>query len=71
MNNVQEAGNTIGNIPIKWYDKYDHIGYDLNGEKIMRQERSESWKLQPLKAVKVLRNDGEVSCLWHRMHGIP
>ena len=32
----QEAGNTIGNIPIKWYDKYDHIGYDLNGEKIMR-----------------------------------
>ena len=36
MNNVQEAGNTIGNIPIKWYDKYDHIGYDLNGEKIMR-----------------------------------
>ena len=32
----QEAGNTIGNIPVKWYDKYDHIGYDLNGEKIMR-----------------------------------
>ena len=32
----EEAGNTIGNIPIKWYDKYDHIGYDLNGEKIMR-----------------------------------
>lgn len=21
---------------MKWYDKYDHIGYDLNGEKIMR-----------------------------------
>ena len=36
LNNIQEAGNTIGNIPIKWYDKYDHIGYDLNGEKIMR-----------------------------------
>ena len=33
---MQEAGNTIGNIPVKWYDKYDHIGYDLNGEKIMR-----------------------------------
>lgn len=32
----QEAGNTIGNVPVKWYDKYDHIGYDLNGEKIMR-----------------------------------
>ncbi|KAK8819896.1 hypothetical protein WA538_001999 [Blastocystis sp. DL] len=32
----EEAGNTIGNIPVKWYDKYDHIGYDLNGEKIMR-----------------------------------
>ena len=23
---------------MKWYDKYDHIGYDLNGEKIMREK---------------------------------
>ncbi|KAK8830975.1 hypothetical protein WA577_003675 [Blastocystis sp. JDR] len=37
----EEAGNTIGNIPLKWYDKYDHIGYDLNGEKIMRPKKQD------------------------------
>lgn len=26
--------NYIGNIPVKWYDDYDHIGYDLEGNKI-------------------------------------
>lgn len=26
--------NTIGNIPLKWYADLDHIGYDLDGEKI-------------------------------------
>lgn len=28
--------NTIGNIDIKFYDSYPHIGYDINGKKIMR-----------------------------------
>lgn len=30
--------NTIGNVPIRWYDEYDHIGYNIEGEKIMRPE---------------------------------
>ena len=29
-------------MPIKWYDKYDHIGYDLNGEKIMRPKKQDA-----------------------------
>ncbi|ODV58988.1 ribosome biogenesis protein ERB1 [Ascoidea rubescens DSM 1968] len=28
--------NTIGNIPLSAYDEYPHIGYDINGKRIMR-----------------------------------
>ena len=28
--------NTIGNVPLKWYEDYDHIGYDLDGKKISK-----------------------------------
>jgi ribosome biogenesis protein ERB1 len=30
--------NTIGNVPLKWYEDYDHIGYDLDGQKIAKPE---------------------------------
>ena len=29
-----EDENTLGNIPLSWYDEYDHVGYDRNGQKI-------------------------------------
>ncbi|KIH94929.1 ribosome biogenesis protein ERB1 [Sporothrix brasiliensis 5110] len=32
----KEESNTIGNIPLSFYDSYPHIGYDINGKKIMR-----------------------------------
>ncbi|PVU95024.1 hypothetical protein BB559_002848 [Furculomyces boomerangus] len=28
--------NTIGNVPIEWYNEYDHIGYDIDGKKIAK-----------------------------------
>ncbi len=28
--------NSIGNIPLSFYDTYPHIGYNINGKKIMR-----------------------------------
>ena len=31
-----EQANTIGNIPLSFYDSYPHIGYTLDGKKIMR-----------------------------------
>lgn len=31
-----ETTNTIGNIPLSFYDSYPHIGYDLDGRKVMR-----------------------------------
>lgn len=33
---ANEAVNTIGDIDLKFYDSYPHIGYDINGKKIMR-----------------------------------
>ncbi|KAK9493873.1 NUC169 domain-containing protein [Lipomyces doorenjongii] len=31
-----EDMNTIGNVPLSAYDEYPHIGYDINGKRIMR-----------------------------------
>jgi ribosome biogenesis protein ERB1 len=37
-----ENANTIGNIPLSFYDQYPHIGYDINGKKIMRPATGEA-----------------------------
>ena len=34
----EEGGNTIGRVPLHWYDAYDHIGYDVSGSKIGKRE---------------------------------
>ena len=34
--------NTIGNIPLSFYDSYPHIGYDINGKKISRAAKGEA-----------------------------
>ncbi|KAI9839813.1 MAG: Ribosome biogenesis protein erb1 [Sarea resinae] len=34
--------NTIGNIPLSFYDAYPHIGYDIDGKKIMRPAKGEA-----------------------------
>lgn len=39
---ANEATNTIGNIPLSFYDSYPHIGYDINGKKIMRPAKGEA-----------------------------
>lgn len=33
--------NTIGNVPLQWYEEYDHIGYDKEGKKIKRKPRKD------------------------------
>jgi len=30
------ASDQIGNIPLHWYDDEDHVGYDLNGKKVLK-----------------------------------
>ncbi|KAG4097015.1 BOP1NT domain-containing protein [Neocallimastix lanati (nom. inval.)] len=37
----EETENTIGNVPIEWYDDFPHIGYDINGKKIMRPAKGD------------------------------
>jgi len=32
----EDLRNTIGNIPVHWYDNFDHIGYDTLGRKILK-----------------------------------
>lgn len=34
--------NTIGNIPLSFYDSYPHIGYDINGKKVSRPAKGEA-----------------------------
>lgn len=34
--------NTIGNIPLSFYDSYPHIGYDINGRKVARPAKGEA-----------------------------
>ncbi len=31
----------MGNIPINWYDDYDHLGYDLDGKRIRKPKRGD------------------------------
>lgn len=39
---AQEPVNTIGDIPLSFYDSYPHIGYDINGKRIMRPATGEA-----------------------------
>lgn len=39
---VEENANTIGDIPLSFYDQYPHIGYDINGKRIMRPAKGEA-----------------------------
>ncbi|KAG5510099.1 hypothetical protein JKF63_06994 [Porcisia hertigi] len=32
--------NRVGDIPLEWYKDEDHIGYDIEGKKLMKRERS-------------------------------
>ncbi|GFF53396.1 ribosome biogenesis protein erb1 [Aspergillus lentulus] len=39
---IDENANTIGDIPLSFYDQYPHIGYDINGKKILRPAKGEA-----------------------------
>lgn len=38
----REMKNTIGNIDLSLYDEYPHVGYDINGKKIMRPAKGKA-----------------------------
>ena len=33
--------NTVGNVPLRWYEDYKHIGYGLDGKRIARSSRGD------------------------------
>jgi len=37
----EDIRNTVGNIPMEWYDEYQHIGYDLAGKKIGKKKHGD------------------------------
>ncbi|GFR59221.1 ribosome biogenesis protein BOP1 [Elysia marginata] len=38
----EDVRNTIGNIPVNWYDEYDHIGYDVEGNKLIKPKQADA-----------------------------
>ncbi|XP_078485774.1 ribosome biogenesis protein bop1-A-like [Ciona intestinalis] len=36
----EDSRNTVGNIPMQWYEDFPHIGYDLDGKKIAKPIRN-------------------------------
>ena len=37
----EDIRNTIGNIPVNWYDEYGHISYDVDGAPIRKPKRGD------------------------------
>ncbi|XP_046389036.1 ribosome biogenesis protein BOP1 homolog [Ischnura elegans] len=37
----EDMRNTVGKIPMKWYDEFTHLGYDWDGKKILRPKRGD------------------------------
>ncbi|CAG9814956.1 unnamed protein product [Phaedon cochleariae] len=34
----EDIRNTVGNVPMNWYDEYKHLGYDWDGNQIIKPE---------------------------------
>jgi len=37
----EDIRNTVGNIPMHWYDEYKHIGYDWDAKKIVKPPKGD------------------------------
>ncbi|KAI6047379.1 NUC169 domain-containing protein [Pisolithus marmoratus] len=38
---TEDDPNRIGNVPLHWYDDLPHIGYDINGKRILRPAKGD------------------------------
>ncbi len=39
---TEDGPNRIGNVPLEWYDDLPHIGYDIDGKKVMRPAKGDA-----------------------------
>ncbi|XP_076049207.1 ribosome biogenesis protein bop1 isoform X2 [Oratosquilla oratoria] len=37
----EDLRNTIGNVPLNWYNEYPHLGYDVDGKPILKPVRGD------------------------------
>jgi ribosome biogenesis protein ERB1 len=37
----EQTPNRVGDVPMHWYDDLPHIGYDINGKKVLRPARGD------------------------------
>ncbi|OWF53508.1 Ribosome biogenesis protein bop1 [Mizuhopecten yessoensis] len=37
----EDIRNTVGNVPLEWYKDYDHLGYDVEGRKIIKPKKAD------------------------------
>lgn len=38
----EDIRNTVGNIPMHWYDEYKHIGYDWDGNRLIKPPKMDT-----------------------------
>ncbi|XP_058833184.1 ribosome biogenesis protein BOP1 homolog [Topomyia yanbarensis] len=38
----EDIRNTVGNIPMHWYDEYKHVGYDWDGNKLIKPPKTDA-----------------------------
>ena len=56
---LKEVRNTVGNIPLEWYDDYPHLGYDLDGKRLAKPLKRDG--VRP--ALLLGRGSGGLSCV--------
>ncbi|XP_062595610.1 ribosome biogenesis protein BOP1 homolog [Saccostrea cucullata] len=37
----KDIRNTVGNIPLEWYREYPHIGYDIEGNRLLKPKKGD------------------------------
>ncbi|KAK7470871.1 Ribosome biogenesis protein erb1 [Stygiomarasmius scandens] len=38
---TEDAPNRVGNVPMHWYDDMPHVGYDMDGKRVLRPARGD------------------------------
>ncbi|XP_017148323.1 ribosome biogenesis protein BOP1 homolog [Drosophila miranda] len=74
----EDIRNTVGNIPMHWYDEYKHIGYDWDAKKIVKPPKGDQiddflrkiedpnfWRTvkDPLTGQEVLLTDADIALI--------
>ena len=58
---TEDVPNRIGNVPLEWYDDLPHIGYDVDGKRVMRPAKGDELD----KFLATVEGDGDA---WFSAH---